>query len=157
MNEKTSIQFAHIGKQIAYVWFCLFAMKNCNSVNCMPHCSIHLYRKISELQQQGYLLKTNYSAELIVQGANWQTGKTAKQTSKQTTWQIEFSAAFKTKIGSYPVRAANILNENKRVSTHPSAPQIPEQVNILLSYQLKIKPIWIKISFLSFPKDSARK
>ena len=50
------------------VSFCLFAGKNCNSVNCSPRCSIHLYRKISELEQQGYLLKTNYSAELIVQG-----------------------------------------------------------------------------------------
>ena len=128
----------------------------------MPRCSIHLYRNISELQQQGYLLKTN-----IIILLSWLfrvlTGKLVKQrnkVSKQTTRQIEFSAAFKTKIGSCPVWAANILSENKRVSTHPSAPQIPEQVNILLSYQPVvpgIKPIWIKISFLSFPKDSARK
>ena len=35
------------------------------------------------------------------------TGKRAKQFSKQITRQIEFSDAFKTKIGSCPVQAAN--------------------------------------------------
>ena len=59
MNRKTLIQFAHLSEQIA-CFICLFARENydlnCNSV-CSPHCSIHLIRKSSELQSEGYLLK----------------------------------------------------------------------------------------------------
>ena len=59
MNRKTLIQFAHLGKEIA-CFIRLFAGANydlnCNSV-CSPRCFIHLFRKSSELQQEGYLLK----------------------------------------------------------------------------------------------------
>ena len=59
MNRKTLIQFTHLGKQIA-CFIRLFAganyYLNCNSV-CSPRCFIHLFRKSSELQQEGYLLK----------------------------------------------------------------------------------------------------
>ena len=63
MKRKTGIQFAefaHLGKQIA-CFIRLFAGAtydlNCNSV-CSPRCTIHLLRKSSELQQEGYLPKT---------------------------------------------------------------------------------------------------
>ena len=56
-EQKTLIQFALHGKQIA-CFIRLFAGANydlnCNSV-CSPRC--YLYRKSSELQQEGYLLK----------------------------------------------------------------------------------------------------
>ena len=59
MNRKTLIQFTHLGKQVA-CFIRLFAGANydlnCNSV-CSPRCVIHLFRKSSELQQEGYLLK----------------------------------------------------------------------------------------------------
>ena len=68
MNWKTLIQFAHISMQIA----CFIHLParanyevNCNSV-CSPCCSIHLLRKSSELQQEGYLLFKNDSADVIV-------------------------------------------------------------------------------------------
>ena len=58
-SKKTSIQFAYLGTQIV-CFLCLFAEANydlnSNSV-CSPRCSIHLVRKSSELQQEGYLLK----------------------------------------------------------------------------------------------------
>ena len=58
-EQKTLIQFALHGKQIA-CFIRLFAGANydlnCNSV-CSPRCVIHLFRKSSELQQEGYLLK----------------------------------------------------------------------------------------------------
>ena len=58
-EQKTLIQFALHGKQIA-CFIRLFAGANydlnCNLV-CSPRCFIHLYRKSSELQQEGYLLK----------------------------------------------------------------------------------------------------
>ena len=62
MNRKTIIQFAHLGKQMAcFILSRLFAKANydlnCDSV-CSPRCSIHLLRKSSKLQQEGYLLKT---------------------------------------------------------------------------------------------------
>ena len=60
MNRKISIQFAHLGKQIAS-FIRLFAGANYHlkrtSVG-SPRCSIHLLRKSSELHQEGYLLKT---------------------------------------------------------------------------------------------------
>ena len=59
MNRKTLIQFAHLGKQVA-CFICLFAGANydLNSDSvCSPRCSIHLVRKSSEPQQEGYLLK----------------------------------------------------------------------------------------------------
>ena len=60
MNRKTSTQFAHLGKQIA-CFIRLFAGANYdlnrNSV-CSRRCRIRLLRKSSELQQEGYLLKT---------------------------------------------------------------------------------------------------
>ena len=59
MKRKTSIQFAYLGKQIV-CFLCLFAGANydlnSNSV-CWPRFSIHLVRKSSDLQQEGYLLK----------------------------------------------------------------------------------------------------
>ena len=62
MNRKTLIQFAHLGEQIGcFILICLFARANydlnCNSVY-LSCCSIHLIRKSSKLQQEGYLLKT---------------------------------------------------------------------------------------------------
>ena len=61
MNRKTLIQFAHLGKQTA-CFILLFAGRIMTSIYynpvCAPHCSIHLLRKSSELQQEGYLLKT---------------------------------------------------------------------------------------------------
>ena len=63
MIRKTLIQFAHFGKQIDRLacFIRLFAGANydlnCNSV-CSPRCSTTLLRKSSELQQEGYLLKT---------------------------------------------------------------------------------------------------
>ena len=60
MNRKTLIQSAHLGKQIAF-FIRLFVGANydldCNSV-CSPSCFVHLFRKSSELQQEGYLPKT---------------------------------------------------------------------------------------------------
>ena len=60
MNRKTLIQFAHLSGQMA-CFVHLFAGENydlnCNSV-CSPCCPIHLVRKSSELQLEGYLLKT---------------------------------------------------------------------------------------------------
>ena len=50
----------------------------------------------------------------VLRGGDWELVKrrnklqTTKQITKQTTRRIEFSDAFKTKIGSCPVRAANI-------------------------------------------------
>jgi len=109
MNGKTLIQFAHLSEQIA-CFVRLFAGENydlnCNSV-CLPRCPIHLVRKSSELQSEGYLLKKN-SAELIVYGAlklivfSWQdfihcvviynnpqpiTGRAHGMTVLQNTWE----------------------------------------------------------------------
>ena len=62
MNKKTLIEFSHLGKQIAcFILIRLFARANydlnCNSV-CSPRCSIHIVRKSTKLQQEGYLLET---------------------------------------------------------------------------------------------------
>ena len=62
MNRKILFQFSHLGKQIAcFILIRLFARANydlnSNSV-CSPRCSIHILRKSSKLQQEGYLLKT---------------------------------------------------------------------------------------------------
>ena len=62
MNRKTIIQFVHLGKQIAcFNLIRLFARANydlnCNSVY-SPRCSIHILRKSTKLQQEGYLLET---------------------------------------------------------------------------------------------------
>ena len=57
MNRKTLIQFAHLGEQVA-CFICPFVGGNYdlnrNSV-CSPRCSIHLVRKSSELQQEGFI------------------------------------------------------------------------------------------------------
>ena len=62
MNRKTLIQFAHLSEQIAcFILIYIFATANydlnCNSV-CLSRWSIHLIRKSSNLQQEGYQLKT---------------------------------------------------------------------------------------------------
>ena len=60
MKSKTLIQSAHLGKQIVF-FIRLFVGANydldCNSI-CSPSCFVHLFRKSSELQQEGYLPKT---------------------------------------------------------------------------------------------------
>ena len=60
ITGKTLIQSAHVAKQVAF-FIRLFVGANydldCNSVF-SPRCFVHLFRKSSELQQEGYLPKT---------------------------------------------------------------------------------------------------